>query len=79
MLLLNPAQVSDDTIGQVLRYMGWVFLNLEDTDKKVRGVIVGSDFSEKFHYSLLGVQSNDFLDLLKLFSHPFNFNNRPII
>lgn len=73
------AQVSDDTIGQVLRYMGWVSLNLNKGNKKVRGVIVGRDFSEKLLYSIFGVQENSFLELLKLYTHPFDKINRPNI
>jgi len=71
------AQVSDDTIGQVLRYMGWVSMNMEKKDKKVRGIIVGRNFSEKLHYSIFGVQDESFLDLLTLHAHPFDSQNRP--
>jgi len=71
------AQVSDDTIGQVLRYMGWVSINMEKEDRKVRGIIVGRNFSEKLHYSIFGVQDESFLDLLTLHAHPFDSQNRP--
>jgi hypothetical protein len=78
-LEFKRAQVSDDTIGQVLRYMGWVSMNMENTGKKVRGIIIGRDFSEKLHYSIFGVQDESFLDLLTVYSHPFDENNRPNI
>lgn len=68
---------SDETIGQILRYMGWVFINLSEQDKSVRGIVVGSNYSEKYDYSLLGAQSEKILNIIKFFKHPFNEENRP--
>ena len=35
-------QVSDTTVGQTLRYMGWVQENLADKDSQVMGLIVSA-------------------------------------
>ena len=42
---LKRNQTSDDTIGQVTRYMGWVLENLGN--ENVRGIIVAGKFDNK--------------------------------
>jgi restriction system protein len=46
---LKRNQTSDDTVGQILRYMGWVSENLND--KNVKGVIIAGKYDEKLHYA----------------------------
>lgn len=46
---------SDETIGQLLRYMGWVKKHLS-TNKLVRGYIVAYDFDRYLFYALNGMQ-----------------------
>lgn len=46
---LKRNQTSDDTVGQILRYMGWVTENLKD--KNVRGIIVAGKYDEKLYYA----------------------------
>ncbi|MGB4268223.1 MAG: endonuclease NucS domain-containing protein [Spirochaetota bacterium] len=48
---LKKSQASDDTIGQVTRYMGWVKRNLAG-NKKVKGLIIAESFDDKIKYSL---------------------------
>ncbi len=48
---LKISKGSDKTIGQILRYMGWVQVNLAE-DKKVRGIIVADEFDEKIRYAV---------------------------
>lgn len=74
---LKRGQTSDETIGQLLRYMGWVKKHLETSNKNVRGILVGSEFNEKIDYSLHGIQSDSIYSLIKKFQHPFNSTNRP--
>mgnify|MGYP006247596263 FL=1 len=74
---MKRSQVSDQTIGQILRYMGWVYLNLAKVNDKVYGVIVGNSFSEKLDHAFVGVQSEHIYDLIELFEHPFNDKNKP--
>lgn len=78
-LELKRGHTNDEVVGQILRYMGWVYLNLEKTDKSVRGIIIGKEFSENIDYSIIGMQSNKSIDLIKLFNHPFDDENRPVI
>ena len=73
------SQVSDETIGQVLRYMGWVYMNMAKGKKTVKAIIVGNEFSDKYLYSFIGVQSNHIYEIIKTFKHPFNDINKPKI
>jgi hypothetical protein len=48
---LKKNQTSDDTVGQIARYMGW----LEDhktNGKSVKGVIIAAQYDERLHYAL---------------------------
>lgn len=74
---LKRGQTSDETVGQLLRYMGWVKKHLETSDRNVRGILVGSFFNEKIDYSLLGIQNENIYDLIKKYEHPFTLDNRP--
>jgi len=76
---LKRGQTSDETVGQLLRYMGWVKKHLEVSNKNVRGILVGSNFNEKLDYSLLGIQNQDIFKLVKKFEHPFTDSNRPVV
>jgi hypothetical protein len=46
---LKRNQTSDDTVGQISRYMGWVSENLND--KEVKGIIIAGKYDEKLHYA----------------------------
>ncbi len=46
---LKRNQTSDDTVGQISRYMGWVSENLND--KHVKGIIIAGKYDEKLHYA----------------------------
>ena len=76
---LKRGHTSDETVGQILRYMGWVKRHLEENNREVRGIIVGSSFSEKIDYSFDGIQNENIYKLINKFEHPFNSNNRPKI
>jgi len=54
---LKRNQTSDDTVGQVLRYMGWVTENLQE--KNVRGIIVAGTYDEKLYYAQNMIQAVD--------------------
>jgi len=47
---LKKAQTSDDTIGQLTRYMGWIMD--KKGDKNVSGVIIAADYDNKLEYAL---------------------------
>ena len=46
---LKKNQTSDDTIGQLLRYMGWIKKNKKDDG--VKGVIVAGQFDTKLDHA----------------------------
>jgi hypothetical protein len=54
---LKRNQTSDDTVGQILRYMGWVTENLKEAN--VRGIIVSGKYDEKLYYAQNMIQSVD--------------------
>ncbi len=56
---------SDKTIGQILRYMGWVKQNLSKNNQKVKGLIVGVSKDNKFDYAL-SMTSNIVFKTMKL-------------
>jgi len=47
---LKKNQTSDDTVGQAMRYMGWVEEKLNDPN--VKGIIVAGQFDQKLHYAM---------------------------
>jgi len=47
---LKKNQTSDDTIGQLTRYMGWVMKN--KNDKNVKGIIIAAEFDKKLEYAI---------------------------
>lgn len=56
---LKKSQTCDDTIGQVLRYMGWVEEH-KAKDKKVRGIIVALQDDARLRYALKRIKDIDF-------------------
>jgi len=48
---LKRGQTSDATVGQVLRYMGWVRENLAINDQKVHGIIICHEIDEDMRYA----------------------------
>ncbi|MFC2099674.1 endonuclease NucS domain-containing protein [Candidatus Bipolaricaulota bacterium] len=53
---LKRAQSSDDTVGQILRYMGWVEEELLQMGESVRGLIIAHSADEKLRYALRRVR-----------------------
>lgn len=49
--LKKGSESSDDVVGQLARYMGWVKANLAK-GKKVNGIIVSGGFDEKLRYAV---------------------------
>lgn len=46
---LKRNQTSDDTVGQLTRYMGWI--KREKKDPSVRGVIIAGQYDKKLDYA----------------------------
>ena len=47
---LKRNQTSDDTVGQLMRYMGWVKRHFKDDN--VKGVIIAGEYDKKLDYAL---------------------------
>jgi len=47
---LKKGRKSDDVVGQLSRYMGWVMKN---RSKKVRGIIIVSEPDDRLEYAIL--------------------------
>jgi hypothetical protein len=63
---LKRSQTSDDTIGQLARYMGWVTLNKKDKD--VKGIIIAGAYDEKLAYALKMIPN------IEVFLYDVSFN-----
>lgn len=63
---LKRDQTSDNTVGQLLRYMGWVEENLSK-GKESKGIIIAAYFDEKLHYAIKKVPS------VEVFSYKIEF------
>ena len=81
---LKRDQTSDETVGQTLRYMGWVKRNLAPPKSIVRGYIVARDFDKYVTYALFGMQhplipNSGGKDLLQLYKHSFDVSSMGIV
>ena len=63
---LKKNQTSDDTVGQITRYMGWIKEHLKDD--KVKGIIISGHADKKLSYALSMVNNID------IFLYEVNFN-----
>lgn len=59
---------ADETVGQTLRYMGWVRVNLAG-GKRVRGIIVAEKIDDKTKYAIQGMQWARGEEPVTLFEH----------
>ena len=71
-------KTSDEAMGQVLRYMGWVRKHLSPT-KTVRSYIVALEFDKYITYALYGMQhplvpNTKGKDLIQLYKHTFDIS-----
>lgn len=66
----KKGMTSDKIIGQIFRYMGWIYVN-RSKGKPVRGIIVAKDYDYKLLYAVKGIQYPEEHKLLRVFKHPF--------
>ncbi|MCA1629884.1 MAG: hypothetical protein LC785_07560 [Acidobacteria bacterium] len=64
--LLKKGQTSDDTVGQIARYMGWVKRNLANDDE-VSGIIIAGSSDMRLQYALQVVPN------VELFTYKVSF------
>ncbi len=77
-------QTSDESVGQTLRYMGWVKRNLAPPKSIVRGYIVARNFDKYVTYALFGMQhplipNSQGKDLLQLYKHNIDVSSMGIV
>lgn len=65
---LKRNQTSDDTIGQLARYMGWIIKNKKDFN--VKGIIIAGQYDKKLDYALESIPNVD------VFVYEVDFNLR---
>lgn len=56
---LKRNQTSDQTVGQLLRYMGWVREHLAGTGEDVYGMIICHETDDALHYAISNVSNVD--------------------
>jgi hypothetical protein len=54
---LKRGKSSDSTVGQVLRYIGWVEENITKSNQKVRGIIIAKEVDDALHYAVKGLSN----------------------
>ena len=65
MIELKKDQTSDDTVGQVARYMGWLKKTKKVDD--VKGVIIAGTYDKKLDFALAAVPN------VEVFLYEVNF------
>ncbi len=58
---LKRRQTEDQTVGQVLRYMGWVQENMADDKTPVKGLIICREDTPKLRYALKNTNNVDLM------------------
>lgn len=66
---LKRGRSSDDVVGQVLRYMGWIEANLAQDGEAVRGMIILGEPNEKIRYALVAARAD-----VRLYSYKIDFS-----
>lgn len=70
---LKRNQTNDDTVGQVLRYMGWLKAEKAEPDEKVQGLIIAREPNQKLLYALRATKDLD----LQLYEVEFRLRQAP--
>lgn len=70
---LKRNQTSDVTIGQVMRYMGWVSRHVASPGDKVQGLIIARQPDQQLLYALDVIPNID----LKLYEVEFRLRDAP--
>ncbi|MCX6720341.1 MAG: PDDEXK nuclease domain-containing protein [Candidatus Staskawiczbacteria bacterium] len=55
---LKKNQTSDDTVGQLARYMGWIEENKADGEQ-VKGIIISAKYDERLYYALKKIKDTE--------------------
>ncbi|MCL4271844.1 MAG: DUF1016 family protein [Anaerolineales bacterium] len=71
---LKRGQSSDETVGQVSRYMGWVRKNLAKKNEIVRGLIISQTADPSIYYSIEGLG----VDTISVQTYELEFHLKPV-
>lgn len=71
---LKRGQSSDETVGQVSRYMGWVKHNLAKAGDTVRGLIISRDTDLSLAYAIRGLDT----DKITVQKYEVEFHLKPV-
>jgi restriction system protein len=55
---LKKNQTSDDTVGQLARYMGWIEENKTDGGQ-VKGIIIAAKYDERLYFALKKIKDTE--------------------
>jgi hypothetical protein len=70
---LKRNQTNDDTVGQVLRYMGWIKAEKAEPGENVQGLIIAREANQKLMYALNAIKDVD----LQLYEVEFRLRKAP--
>lgn len=72
---LKRNQTSDQTVGQLLRYIGWVKQHLAEDGDEVHGLIICREADNALHYALTTVQNVE----LRLYEVEFHLKRPEVV
>ena len=71
---LKRDRAADQTLGQVLRYMGWIKRHLAAPDEEVHGLIIATEVDKHLRYALDAVRDLD----IALMRYRVEFHLEPV-
>lgn len=72
---LKRNMTSDQVVGQVLRYIGWLRVHQAEADESVEGLIIAQGGDPKLHYAISAVQELSFMS----YEVDFRLNHGPVL
>jgi hypothetical protein len=75
---LKKDQTSDETVGQILRYMGWIKEHYAQEDEKVEGLIIAAIADKRMRYALACI-SNINMKIYRLTDGKIEFSDPEVL
>ena len=72
---VKAGDAEDSVFGQILRYIGWVHMNLPNGRDNVRGIILAKDFAETARYSRIGLLKSNHKTHIGFMKHGLDLQN----
>ena len=70
---LKQRQSSDDTVGQILRYMGWIRKNKAKKNETVEGLIICGEYDLQTEYALICTENLIKVKIYRFHNNEFEF------